>query len=51
MNSSLMSRGHFNPKEDPGDKEKLRLDMEAREKARQKKADAAIKEYEGTRTK
>jgi hypothetical protein len=25
--------------------------MEAREKARQKKADAAIKEYEGTRTK
>lgn len=47
----LTGRGHFNPKEDPGEKEKLRLDMVAREKARQKKADAVIKEYEGTRTK
>lgn len=47
----LTGSGHFNPKEDPGEKEKLRLDMVAREKARQKKADAAIKEYEGTRTK
>jgi len=44
-------RGHFNPKEDPAEKEKLRLDMLARERARQKKADDAVKLYEDTRAK
>jgi len=44
-------RGHFNPKEDPAEKEKLRLDMLARERARQKKANDAVKLYEDTRAK
>jgi len=44
-------RGHFNPKEDPAEKEKLRLDMLARERARQKKTNDAVKLYEDTRAK
>lgn len=43
--------GHFNPKEDPAEKEKLRLEMVAREKARKAKAKAAVEEYDASRKK
>lgn len=46
-----MCSGHFNPKEDPAEKEKLRLEMIAREKARKAKAKAAVEEYENSRKK